>query len=211
MFMKAGNTIKAAMFDFGGVLADEGFRNGLYDIASENRMDPEKFAFQARELLYSTGYLTGECDEHAYWEALRTHTGIAGDDRNLRNTILKGFILREWMFNEVGKLKRDGVRLFILSDQTNWLDELEEKHHFFYLFEKVFNSYHTGKSKRDRSVFNDVLAYMDLPAETVVFIDDTYDHTLRAHDVGMKTIWYQGREDFLERMNRFLAAPEGQG
>ncbi|HOO47709.1 MAG TPA: HAD family phosphatase, partial [Deltaproteobacteria bacterium] len=138
--------IEAVLFDFGGVLADEGFRIGLHAIAGANGLDPERFFLLARELVYSTGYLTGRVDEHAYWNALRSDAGISGNDADLREIILEGFSLRTWMLDIVRQLKDGGIRLFILSDQTNWLDELEERNHFFYLFEKVFNSFHTGKS-----------------------------------------------------------------
>ncbi|HHO77243.1 MAG TPA: HAD family phosphatase, partial [Deltaproteobacteria bacterium] len=204
MRMKSRNTVNTAVFDFGGVLADEGFTNGLHAIAGANNIDPGKFALEALELIYSSRYLTGESDEHSYWDAVRRHTGISGEDKDFRDTILEGFTLREWMFDMLMELRRDGVRLFMLSDQTNWLDELEERYHFFHLFEKVFNSYHTGKSKRDQSLFNDVLACMNLNPETVVFIDDTYDHIVRARNVGLKTIWFQGRKDFIKEMRQYF-------
>ena len=189
--------IQAAMFDFGGVLADEGFKNGLQAIARKNNKDPEEFVALARELIHTTGYLTGENDEASYWDALRTHTGISGEDRELREEILTRFTLREWMFDVLKKLKAGGVRLIILSDQTNWLDELEEKHHFSFLFERVFNSYHTGKCKRDQSLFKDVLKILSLKPAEVLFVDDTKGHIERAHDVGLNTIWFQGKDAFL--------------
>ncbi|MBN2298899.1 MAG: HAD family phosphatase [Deltaproteobacteria bacterium] len=205
--MKSRNTIDAAVFDFGGVLADEGFRNGLYAIARANSIDPEGFAVQARELIHSSGYLTGEGDEHSYWDALRARTGISGSDKDLRDTILTRFTLREWIFDVLRKLKREGVRLFILSDQTNWLDELEEKHHFYHFFERVFNSYHMGKCKEDQSLFEDVLKILNLNPDAVLFVDDTKEHIERANTVGLNTIWFQGKEDFLEKMNQFLQEP----
>ena len=198
--------IEAAVFDFGGVLADEGFRNGLYDIARVNNIDPENFAAQARELIHTTGYLTGESDESSYWDSLRTHTGICGDDSELKRTILQGFTLRKWMFDVLKKLSDNGVRLIILSDQTNWLDELEDKHHFFYRFEKVFNSYHTGKCKRDQSLFEDVMKILNLDPAAVLFVDDTKGHIERARAVGLNTIWFQDKEAFLAEMRQFFPA-----
>ncbi len=192
--------VEAALFDFGGVLADEGFKNGLHAIARANKKDPETFAAQARELIHDTGYLTGHAAEPAYWEALRVHAGISGEDSELRNTILRGFTLRPWMIEVVERLRDLGVRLAILSDQTNWLDELEEKLHFFHLFERVFNSYHMGKCKRDQSLFTEVTGIMGLEPSAVLFVDDTCGHVERARAAGLKAIWFQGREDFLEEI-----------
>lgn len=195
--------IKAVLFDFGGVLADEGFRNGLIKIAENHHIDPDRFASQAREVLHSTGYIIGKCDERAYWEAVRGLTGISGNDRELSDIILQGFTLREWMFDVVERLKEGGIRCAILSDQTNWLDELEEKNPFFFLFEEVFNSYHFGKCKRDQSIFADVLKIMHLEAEEALFVDDTYEHIVRANNKGLKTIWFKEKKDFLEKLGLF--------
>jgi FMN phosphatase YigB (HAD superfamily) len=195
--------IKAVLFDFGGVLADEGFRNGLIKIAEKHHIDPDRFASQAREVLHSTGYITGKCDERAYWEALRGLTGISGTDRELSDIILQGFTLREWMFDVVERLKEGGIRCAILSDQTNWLDELEEKTPFFFRFEDIFNSYHVGKCKKDQSLFVDVLRIMHIEAEEVLFVDDTYEHIVRANNTGLKTLCFKGRNDFLEKLDGF--------
>ena len=73
--------IKAVIFDFGGVLAEEGFRQGLKAIAKEKGFDPEDFYEMARELVYQMGYIMGSSDEHSYWDAIREKTGVRGDDK----------------------------------------------------------------------------------------------------------------------------------
>ena len=55
--------VKAVIFDFGGVLAEEGFREGLKVVAIKNGLDPEEFFKIAEEMIYKTGYLTGMTDE----------------------------------------------------------------------------------------------------------------------------------------------------
>lgn len=197
-------TIQAVVFDFGGVIADEGFRNGLYEIAANNGLDRKEFFQQAREIIYETGYITGENDEKTYWNTLRFRTGIQGADALLRGTLLKGFTVREWMIRLIRWLKAQGVRVAILSDQTNWLDELEEGMGIFSLFEQVFNSFHIGKTKRDVSLFNDVLQVMSLRPEEVVFVDDTEGHVERAQWAGINAICFTGRDDFLKALSRFF-------
>jgi putative hydrolase of the HAD superfamily len=63
--------IKAIIFDFGGVLAEEGFKEGLMTIGKEKGFDPDHFFKILSELIYQTGYVTGSSDEHAYWNAVR--------------------------------------------------------------------------------------------------------------------------------------------
>ncbi len=52
--------IRWVLFDFGGVIAEEGFREGLKAIAADNGLDGDLFVSIAGELMYKTGYVLGE-------------------------------------------------------------------------------------------------------------------------------------------------------
>ena len=60
------------------------------------------------------------------------------------------------MLAEVDALRAGGAFVAMLSDQTNWLDELDRATALYRHFDRVFNSYRMHKSKRDASVFRDV-------------------------------------------------------
>lgn len=197
-------SVAAVLFDFGGVLADEGFKHGLHAIARANGLEPEAFEALVEELIFSTGYLTGGASEADFWHDVRRATGIRAEDAALKRMILERFTLRPWMIDIVKGLK-GRVKLAILSDQTNWLDELDAGLHFFELFDYVFNSYHLGKSKRDPSLFDDVLAVMGIAPEKALFIDDRPGNVARAGSRGLRTMLYNGRDDFLGRLAEALA------
>src|SRR5512143_1040868 len=99
------NVIKAILFDFGGVIAEEGFWKGLRVIGAKNRVDPDEFFRTVDALIYETGYLTGSTDEASFWNAVRRKTGIRGTDAELRNEILKRFVLRPDMIASVDLLR----------------------------------------------------------------------------------------------------------
>ena len=191
------------MFDFGGVIADEGFRDGLLSIAHLNGLDPKVFLPEAYDITFNGGYVTGKVEEQAFWQMLRDRTGVKGSDQELRNEILTRFTLREWMLELIKRLRNASVLLAILSDQTNWLDELNAQHNFFGLFNGVFNSYHLGKCKKDPSLFEDVLGEMSLRPEESLFIDDSQENITRAKKKGLHTIHYQDRESFMQSMLAF--------
>jgi putative hydrolase of the HAD superfamily len=197
------NDIDMVIFDFGGVLAEKGFEEGLRTIAVRNGLDETDFYNLAHDLIYTTGYLTGHVDEHTYWQSIRDKTGIKEEDRMLRNEILSRFILRPWMFDIVKKLKTNGVGVAILSDQTNWLDELNERNDFFKLFDMVFNSYHLGKSKMEPSHFSDTISRLNRVPERLLFVDDTEAHCETARKAGMKAIHYIDRDLFLKEIKGF--------
>ena len=196
-------SVEVILFDFGGVLAEEGFRNGLREIAELHDCEPDGFIETGFDLVYRTGYLVGRSDEESFWEALRAESGIGGDDVDLRKTILRHFVLRPWMMDLVGELRRAKIRVGILSDQTNWLDELDSLYGFFKSFNYVFNSYRTGKSKRDPSLFDEILVRIGVEAGRVLFVDDHHGNIERAKARGLHGILYEGREAFFEALRRF--------
>jgi len=203
-------SVAAILFDFGGVIAEEGFREGLTAIAREHSLEPGAFVRVGFELVYEVGYVLGRSEENTFWEVVRDKTGIRAADEALRENILSHFTLRPWMLEILPRLRDSGTRLALLSDQTNWLDELDEDLHFFSCFDHVFNSYHLGKSKKDPSLFDDVLKIMGLRAEQALFVDDHHSHIERAGQRGLNTILYQDRPSFMRALAvfcPFLQAP----
>ncbi len=195
------------MLDFGGVLADEGFREGLKAIAERNGLDPDTFYRTAMELIYQSGYVTGRSYESSYWAALREKTGITGSDEELRQEILKRFVLREKIIRVVEKIKSSGFITAILSDQTNWLDEINEKKTFYHFFDFIFNSYKLKKSKRELSVFRDVTTAMGLKPDEVLFVDDNPANIKNASDTGLRTIHFTDVEGFNREIDDMLNIP----
>ena len=196
--------MKAVVFDFGGVVAEEGFREGLRAIGKKNGLNPDNFYAVAGELVYQTGYVKGMSDESVYWKAVRKKTGITGDDGELREEILKRFILRREMLEYAEKVRASGMIAAILSDQTNWLEEIDREKSFFHHFDFVFNSFRMGKGKRDPSVFRDICAKMGLRCDEVLFIDDNPENIKRASSEGMRVIHFRGIDNFKEEAGKEL-------
>ncbi|HID48433.1 MAG TPA: hydrolase, partial [Chromatiales bacterium] len=49
--------VKAILFDFGGVLAEEGFRNGLMALAREQGLDVYGMPRAAMQAVYDSGFV----------------------------------------------------------------------------------------------------------------------------------------------------------
>ena len=196
--------IKAVLFDFGGVLAEEGFREGMKAIGRGKGLDPEDFYKISSDLVYQTGYIVGGMDEHSYWNAVREKTGVKGKDQEFREEILKRFKLRLGMIEVVEKIKSFGFTVAILSDQTNWLDELDQRTPFHHRFDYVFNSYHLKKTKRDPSIFRDVCTLLDARPDEVLFVDDHLENVKRAASQGLRTIHFKGSREFQIEIKKFF-------
>ncbi len=196
--------VKAVIFDFGGVLAEEGFREGLKAIAEKNRLDPEEFFRFASDLIYETGYVTGTAGETAYLDKLRKESGIRESNETIRDEIFKRFVLRPDVIGYVERLRVEGLITAILSDQTDWLDLLNEKDPFFHHFRYVFNSFRIGKGKRDPSVFADVCLKMGLKPGETVFVDDNIDNVKRAAGEGLNAVLYTELGKVKEEIRKYL-------
>jgi len=196
--------IKAVLFDFGGVIADEGFRNGLRAIGTKNRLDPDEFFRTVDALIFETGYLIGKSDEALFWNTVRTRTGIRCPDAELREEIVKRFSLRPEMISSADLLRSQGLIVAMLSDQTNWLEEIDQETGLFRHFDRVFNSYRIHKSKRDASVFRDVCAALDVQPEETLFVDDNINHIKRAQGQGLRTIHFTGIDEYKRQIRNVI-------
>ncbi len=196
--------IKAVVFDFGGVLAEEGFKEGLKAIGKKNGLDPDDFYAVAGELVYQTGYVTGMADESEFWNAVREKIGISGNDEELRSEILRRFVLRPVMLKYAEKLRFSGFITAILSDQTNWLDEINREAPFFHYFDYIFNSFKLKKGKRDPSIFGDVCSTMGLQPTEVLFADDNIENIKRALGAGLNALHFRDIGSFQREISTFI-------
>ena len=203
--MMNNKTIDVVLFDFGGVLAEEGWKEGLKVIAEVNALASDDFIQVAADTIYATGYILGKGSESHFWNVLRERTGIMGDDASLAQETFSRFLLRSWMIDLVKRLKTENMTVGILSDQIDMLDKLNEKYDFFKYFDYVFNSYHVGKGKRDISLFDDIAGVLKTEPNRILFIDDDPGHVDRARQKGWNAILYVDRDSFLDEMQKLLS------
>ena len=194
--------INAVLFDYGGVLAEEGFRDGLIAFAKEQSLNTQDMPKEGMKAVYDSGFVLGRGTANDFWSLIRERTDLVGNDAILTDRILSGFVIRPWMIELVQKCHKQGYVTGILSDQTHWLDELNERDHFYNVFDHIFNSYTLGKGKQDPSLFNDVAMELGLPIEEILFIDDNAGNVNRAREKGMHVLQYVDRESFIKELKQ---------
>jgi len=192
--------VRALLFDFGGVLAEEGFRNGLLALAKEQGLDVDAMPKAGMWAVYDSGFVTGRGTAADFWALLRQRTGLTGDDAVLTEKIFSGFVIRPWMIDFVRQLRVQGYVTGILSDQTHWLDALDARDHFYAAFDRVYNSYYLGKGKQDPTLFTDVAADLGLPPSMILFVDDDAGNVERARSAGFQAVHFVDRRGFFEAM-----------
>lgn len=195
------------IFDFGGVIAEEGFREGLKAIARANGLDEEVFFQCARDLIYTSGYVTGTSDEHSYWQAIRRRFGIHGTDEDLREQVLKRFVIRPEMLSFASDLRKCGHVTALLTDQTDWLYRLDRESGMKILaeFQFIFNSYDLHMSKRDSGLFRYVEKTLRAVPKDILFVDDNPDNIEMALRLGWRAILFRDQKTLKEELS---AAPQ---
>lgn len=197
-------TIRVVLFDYGGVLAEEGFREGLFLIAQQQGLEPGVFYQTAQEGVYDSGFVSGNGTEADFWHYMRQRFPLHGDDASLSTVILQRFVLRPNMLELVRILRRRGYMVGMLSDQTVWLDQLDQRDRFYREFERLYISYRLGKGKRDASLFDDVAADLGHSPGRIVFIDDNHGNVERACSRGMNGIEFTSEKQCLVRLEAML-------
>ena len=201
------DSIHTVLFDFGGVLVEEGFREGLYNLARQQGLNPQAVHLAAYDAIYESGYVLGRGTEDEFWLLLCQKTGLCGDIEPLRQAIAAQFALRPLMFTVVRALREHGYVTGILSDQTDWLDRMDAELHFFQYFDKVYNSYHLGKGKRDPSIFDDVLSDLGCTPRQVVFVDDDPGNVERARSRGLKAFVFLHEDQCIDDLEAAVGHP----
>ena len=195
-------SIRAVLFDYGGVLADEGFRHGLEALAKDQGLDVADMRGEGMRAVYDSGFVLGRGSVSDFWALLRQRTGLVGDDASLTHAILSRFVLRPAMMSLVKRLRAAGFITGVLSDQTYWLDSLNERDEFFSAFDRIYNSYYLGKGKQDPTLFADVASDLGLPPANILFVDDDPGNVQRAQVAGMQAIRYVDQPGLIAAMER---------
>ncbi len=198
------SAVQAVIFDFDGVIAERGFRAALRLLAARCGLDYRPLPGQAMDVLVSSGYLTGHATEQAWWQQLQAGLGPLGGCEQFRADVLVASRVRPWQIALAGRLAAAGYVTAVLSDHTDWLDQIEARQPFARSFGRVFNSYYLGVSKRESAAFLAVLDALDVSPGRAVFIDDNPDNVARALALGITGIVYREREAFLRDIDRLL-------
>ena len=185
--------IRAVYFDLGGVYYTEGFMEGLFSMARKRGLDEEEFYRMGTNVIFATGYVRGEAPEVDFCDQLAEAAGIDGNLFAEREIILAAFKPLPGMPDLAARI-RDQVHLGLLTDQCNWLYELDERDGLLTAFDTVINSYEEGYTKRDMEIFRIACQRFGLLPEEVAFFDDNPDNIDRANEFGMRAFLFENAE-----------------
>lgn len=185
--------IKAVYFDLGGVYYTDGFREGLYTIARKHGVGQKGTYDNAVDIIFTNGYLHGTAPEKSFWNDLAAACGIDADLTPERDTILGAFKPMEGMASLASRL-REHLFVGLLTDQTNWLYELDDRDDLLSAFDTVVNSYEEGFSKRDPEIFRVACERFGILPHEIAFFDDNPGNIERGSEFGVQAYLFESAE-----------------
>lgn len=182
--------IQAVYFDLGGVYYTEGFREGLFAVARKHGVDEHVFYETATEVIFANGYVRGEAPERIFWDELAAAVKLDADLLLDRDLILAAFRPVPGM-TALAARTRESIPVGLLTDQCNWLYELDERDGLLSAFDAVVNSYEEGFTKKDSEIFRIACQRLDALPEEVLFFDDNTGNVTGARQFGMRAFLFE--------------------
>jgi putative hydrolase of the HAD superfamily len=198
-------TIKAFVFDCGGVLLHDG------DLAPYSAWEA-RLGLPAGELarrLWSgelwTAAACGRLTDEQFWQRACEQVGLndPADVAALRADMWSTWVLDDKVLALIDRV-RQRYRVAMLSNATDALETLlRDRYGVADRFEILGSSACLGVAKPDPAAFQAVLDRLGLEAGEVMFVDDRAENIAAAAALGLHVVWFVSARE----LDRQLAAP----
>lgn len=196
--------IKAAIFDWGGVLIDEP-SEGLKKFCAEMvGLSPEIFDsfFQSYSHLFHTGRIT----ESEVWEEIgkKLNRKIDHSGSIWKEAVLSVFREKEGMFELVRELRDSGLKTGFLSNTEMPAYEVFLEKGMDKMFDRAVFSCIEGIAKPDKEIYMLACERLGVLPGEAVFIDDKKENVKGAETAGLEVILFENpvklRNDLLKHI-----------
>jgi len=191
--------IKAIIFDFGGVYFT--YSHDLLLNALKRTLNLNKKTIKKAWLSYIYDYNEGKVSENVFWKKFKNRLKINSNDEVLRKSVLSIFKPIKDTHKIVQKLGKK-YQLCLLSNHTNWLDDLNRKFDFYKNFDVIINSFKVGARKPNTKIFKTALKKLGVKPKECVFIDDTIKYVKKAKKLGIKGIVFKSTEQLKQDLKK---------
>ena len=202
--------MKALIFDMGGVLVDldvdackKAFKEGLGFFEIDEILDP----CHQKGIIGEMEAGTLSADEFRDYVISRSRPGVTADD--VDNAFFKILVgVEPYKFDLLRKFSKD-YDIYMLSNNnpiaTKRASEMFAEGGFPMetSFKKCYLSYQMKMLKPSEEFYKAVIADIGLPAEELLFIDDSKSNGQASIDAGLPAVWYEPGTDLAQTLASF--------
>lgn len=206
--------IKAIIFDIGGVLQVDSSsrkkRNQLHSsgvheaVAKKLKISLDQY-FDAIDTAYARS-LEGKISEKNLLILLSRNLKTSKEKlkKIYYDSYKRKFKINNWLLKKAIKLKEEGYKISILSDQWHLSKKAHAPKKLIENFNPVILSCDIGHRKPDPKIYNLVLKKIKLRPRNVLFIDNQIWNIVAAEKIGMNVILFRNNKDFSKKLKKFL-------
>ena len=191
--MKNNDTIKALLFDLGGVILDIDFNLAFKSWSKHTDSSAEKIRSKFKFDRYYEAHEKGEIEFEEYFFSLRKTLGINITDQEFKDGWNSIFIDEILGISTLLVDIKKKIPIYIFSNTNHlhksyWLNKFQP---VLSNFEKIFTSSDIGKRKPELEAFQIVTDLIGIESPQIVFFDDLLENVNGAKRAGLKTVHVQ--------------------
>jgi len=200
-------TIKAIVFDLGGVLLDLDFSNFYNRIITQSPLNkpqtPIMLEFFRQSDIYHQGNMSDDEFYQLACDLLQVCMLNQSEFFNAFNSIISGF--NSEVVEIIRKIRdNDKYKLLALSNvnASHW-DYIQKKNwEFIDYFDELILSHEIHLIKPDPKVFNYTIQKAGCKPKQIVFIDDGLNNVRSARELGIIGIKYTNEDELIEELEK---------
>lgn len=190
---------RAIIFDFGGVISVNGnIHRFAKDYAKKHGMNSDEFD----DFFYETWNKAkiNDIPSGEFWHLIAERYGF--DVLEFRNDVIEYFGFRKEMLDVIRKLKENGYKVAMLSNEIeDWLELIIEEHNLRDIFDDIITSYASGVAKPDEGIYIETFQRLGVGPEECIFVDDHRRNLAHPEHMGMKVILFHDIEQLKCRLS----------
>lgn len=197
--MKPKQKIKAIIFDYGGVYYTYDEEIVLKTYAKELNVTLPKMRKAWNLKLHS--FENGLIREYEFWNSILNFLKLKYNNKKLHDLFINHGRPIHAVHKLVKKLRQKYV-VGLLSNQCEWLHDIERKQHFISKFDFAIFSYKVHMRKPEPKIFKLLIAKTKCKPSEIVFIDDYAEYGPAVRRAGINFICYKNPRQLVKALRK---------
>jgi len=194
-------TIRAIVFDLGGVLFSEGKSVALEKLAAAHGYE-RRLVGAILSSPKSIQLRKGLIPDEDFWQWAQQRLPSGYDSRLIQQEWYNGYVLDKDIYELIASLQKKYSMVAFSGNIKSRVAFLEEKYHFRHLFDIEVYSFDFHMTKPERVFVQVMVEKSGARPEEILYIDDNESYAKPARDLGVNVVIYQRGE--IERLRQEL-------